>query len=82
MLVDDEKLSMVCPTWNTWGRCWRKEGDLSLESSPKGLVLSWEFTQTLAFRCVRNVRKILCEFHRYPPLPVTHCVKQGDMGYL
>ena len=20
-------LSMVCPTWHTWGRCWRKEGD-------------------------------------------------------
>ena len=21
-------LSIVCPTWHTWGRCWRKEGDL------------------------------------------------------
>ena len=26
-------LSMVCPTW---GKCWRKEGDLSSESFPRG----------------------------------------------
>ena len=26
----------VCPTWHTWGRCWRKEWNLLLESSPRG----------------------------------------------
>ena len=29
-------LSMVCPTWHTLGRCWRKKGNLALESSPRG----------------------------------------------
>ena len=33
------RLSMVCPTWHTWGRCWRKEGDMSSESSPTGWYL-------------------------------------------
>ena len=32
-------LSMVCLTWHIWGRCWRKEGDLSLEPSPRGWYL-------------------------------------------
>ena len=32
-------LSMVCPTWHTWGRCWRKKGNLALESSPRGRYL-------------------------------------------
>ena len=32
-------LSMVCPTWHTWGRCWRKKGNLALESSPRGQYL-------------------------------------------
>ena len=33
------RLSMVCATRHTWGRCWRKEGDLLLESFPRG----WHF---------------------------------------
>ena len=32
-------LSVVCPTLHTWSRCWRKEGDLSSESSPRGWYL-------------------------------------------
>ena len=32
-------LSMVCPTWHTLGRCWRKKGNLALESSPRGWYL-------------------------------------------
>ena len=33
------RLSMVCLTWHTWGRCWRKKGNLALESSPRGWYL-------------------------------------------
>ena len=29
----------VCPTRHTWGSCWRKEGDLPSESSPRGRYL-------------------------------------------
>ena len=32
-------LSMICPTWHTWGKHWRKEGDLPLEFSPWGWYL-------------------------------------------
>ena len=38
-LVNLMCLSMVCPTWHTWGRCWRKKGNLALESSPRGWYL-------------------------------------------
>ena len=30
---------MACPTWHTWGRCWRKKGNLALESSLRGRYL-------------------------------------------
>ena len=33
------RLSMVCPTWHTWGRCWRKKENLALESSPRGYLV-------------------------------------------
>ena len=31
--------AMLCPIWHTWGRFWRKEGDLPSESSPRGVYL-------------------------------------------
>ena len=29
----------ISPIWHTWGRCWRKEGDLPSESSPRSRYL-------------------------------------------
>ena len=57
-------LSMVCPTLHTWGTCWRKEGDLLLESSPKGwyVVRIVPFNSNgihILFCCVKHLCKTL-----------------------
>jgi len=28
-------LSMVCPTWHTWDRCWRTRGGFAVGTSPR-----------------------------------------------
>ena len=56
---------------------------------PDGLVLSpnllkyiyiYIYSLLLCYQCLWKI--YLWEFLRYPYLPVTHCVQQGDMGYL
>ena len=67
--------------YHTWGRCWRKEGDLLSESSLWGwyLILRYFVTCPNPFRWHAFSFVVLCEFHKYP---YTHCAQQGDVGYL
>ena len=77
------RLSMVCATRHTWGRCWRKEGDLQLESFPRG----WHFVGIVPISLKLHYIYLrlwhLWNFLvNYPYLPVTHIAQQGDMWYL
>ena len=80
-------LSTVCPTLHTWGQILEKGGGFAVRIFPEGWVLSRDCPNPLnhiyiIFHCVKYLWKILCEFHRYPYLPVKHCAQQGGMGYL
>ena len=71
----------ICPTLHTWGRCWRKEGDLLSESSPRGqlastqlrLSQSTQMAYTFSF-VVLDLWKILCEFHKHSSPCHTLCM--------
>ena len=46
----------VCPTWHTWGRCWRnKEGGFAVRIFPKGWVLSWPWDCPTPFQIAYTV---------------------------
>ena len=56
-------INAVCLTLHTWGRCWRKDGDLPSESSPRGwylvrIVPIHSNRMHILFRCF----KCLCEW--------------------
>ena len=79
---------MACPTWHTLGRCWRKEGNVPSKSFPRscnlvGIVPIHSNCLFIIFHCVKYLWKILCEFHRFPYLPIAYSAQQdGRYGYL
>ena len=52
-------------------------GGFAVKILPEGLVLSWDCSNLfkLSFVCIN-----LCEFHRYPYLPISHCAQIGRYG--
>ena len=58
-----EYLSMLYPTWHTWGKCWRKGWDLH-QSSLTQIVQS-----SIQVKCLWE---ILFELHRYQYLPTAY----------
>ena len=75
-------LSMVCPTLQT--DVGERRGTCH-QNLPRGVDIWLGLSQSTQNHIyillgVKCFLKILCEFHKYPYLPVTHCARHGDRG--